>query len=54
MTPDSASEQSLLITNLLDKEKRELALAELSKVRESIPDLGRRLWDEPGMPHSLQ
>ena len=38
-----------LIRDILDKHKRDTALTELSKVRESIPELGAYLWNEPGI-----
>lgn len=46
--PVGRDEHKFLIQQLLDRQKRESVLIELSKVRESIPDIGNRLWNEPG------
>lgn len=46
MKPSDDCQELILL--LLHKEKRESALIDLSKMRESIPDLGVRLWSEPG------
>lgn len=47
MKPDDDCET--LITKLFNQDSREIALTELSKVRENIPDIGRQLWDKPGI-----
>lgn len=44
---------SQIITEIIVPEKREAAMAELSRMRESIPDLGVILWSTPGAVVSL-
>lgn len=42
-----------IIQQIKVMEKREEAMAELSRMRESIPDLGILLWNSPGAVISL-
>lgn len=42
-----------IIREIIIPEKREPAMAELSRMRESIPDLGIILWNTPGAVVSL-
>lgn len=51
--PPSADIISKLVQDLLFLDKREHSMAELSRMRESIPDLGITLWSSPGAVASL-
>ena len=38
-----------LLENIINPETREVALADLSRFRENVPDLAIMLWSTPGM-----
>lgn len=44
---------NLIIKDIIVPERRELAMGELSRMRETIPDLGIILWNTPGAVLSL-
>jgi CCR4-NOT transcription complex subunit 9 len=46
--PGTENQIAILINDIIITEKRENAMAELSRMRESIPELGLLLWKTPG------
>jgi CCR4-NOT transcription complex subunit 9 len=53
IVPPTPEQVSKLIQDILPLERREAAMAELSRIRETIPDLGLALWNSPGAVTAL-